>query len=601
MAVEGGEVPDTAALGSDATSLSPRTRAVGLGAIVLVSLGAHLWGLVRDLPMPDVDERYFVTPAAYIAASGDLNPHWFGHPGSTVIYPLAFAFRLREVVFHGAPLLGTAPSIATRLQTDAASFYLMGRLWAVLFGLASLPLLFAIGRRVFGDLVALLATGLWALVPLGVQYGQVTRTDAIGLYFALLTIWACLRALDQPSAARFVVAGAAAGLGVASRYFLAALAVLLCTTWWFAVHRSGVGGTRHAGRSLRPSLLAGALGTMVATFMITTPYFLLDWRDALSSMTGEAAPPAASPSSNFLANLTYYATSALPHQLSWIGLIAAAGGLGLALRRPTPARVILCLWVLCAITIISVLSLHWARWVIPAIPILALFAAYASVIAAGAATARFSRTRPHRWTFAAVLATLVAVMAVSPASGLLALDRSESETSTRVRAESWIEHHIRHGSGVAVELKGPDLTNGNYRYVEHYSLPDAGTVTDYARDGYRYVVVNTTIAHSFMIHPHRFRAQAAFYEFLRDDARRLAQFDPAHDEAGPHLALYDLGPSRNLRQRDRTSDAARELVTLRSTSPNRVPDGDSPVPFAHRELGRLEQHARGSTRTMKMR
>jgi hypothetical protein len=575
--------------GRDPKRLSSRTVAVGLAIIILVSLGAHLWGLMRDLPMPDVDERYFVTPAAYIAASGDLNPHWFGHPGSTVIYPLAAVFRLREVVFHGAPLVGTAPSIATRLQTDPTSFYLIGRLWAMVFGLASLPVLFVIGRRVFGDVVALLGTGLWALVPLGVQYGQVTRTDTVGLFFALLTIWWCLRAVERPSLARFVAAGAAAGLGVASRYFLAALAVVLCATWWFAVHREATIDAGEPGRSLRPTLLVGALGAMVATFVITTPYFLLDWHDAMQSMSGEAAPATASPSSSFVSNVTYYTTNAIPHQLSWIGLIAAVVGLALALRRPTPARLILLAWVLCAITVVSVLSLHWARWVIPAIPILSLFASYAAVSAARSVAAWYSSTPARHWAFAGVVGALAVLIAASPASGLVALDRSESEASTRVLAESWIEHHIPRGSGVAVELKGPDLTNTGYHYVEHYALPDAGTATDYVRVGYRYVVVNSTIAHGFMSHPHRYRAQVAFYEFLRDDSRRLARFRPGHDESGPHLTLYDLGPSRNLRERDGTRDAARELVTLRFTFPNRVTDGDSPVPFAHRQLVQLER------------
>ena len=65
------------------TRWSTRATVGFLAAVMLVSLGAHVWGLGRDLPMPDVDERYFVPPAAYIAASGDPNPHWFGHPGST--------------------------------------------------------------------------------------------------------------------------------------------------------------------------------------------------------------------------------------------------------------------------------------------------------------------------------------------------------------------------------------------------------------------------------------------------------------------------------------------------------------------------------------
>ena len=95
-----------------------RPAQIVLGAllgIIAVSLFVHLHGLHHDLPAPGADEPYFVLPAARMAWKGDPNPQWFGHPGSTVIYPLAIAYRAREVLFHGAPLFGEAPSVAAAL------------------------------------------------------------------------------------------------------------------------------------------------------------------------------------------------------------------------------------------------------------------------------------------------------------------------------------------------------------------------------------------------------------------------------------------------------------------------------------------------------
>src|SRR5262245_45049744 len=71
-----------------------------LVVLVVVSSVAHLWALRRDLPIPEIDESAFVRPAVRIAASGDPNPHWFGHPGSTVIYPLAGLFHAWDVLGH---------------------------------------------------------------------------------------------------------------------------------------------------------------------------------------------------------------------------------------------------------------------------------------------------------------------------------------------------------------------------------------------------------------------------------------------------------------------------------------------------------------------
>ena len=84
-------------------------------------------------------------PAARMAWKGDANPQWFGHPGSTVIYPLAIAYRAREVLFHGAPLFGEAPSLAERFRDDPTSFYEIGRLWVILLSVATIPLLFLRG------------------------------------------------------------------------------------------------------------------------------------------------------------------------------------------------------------------------------------------------------------------------------------------------------------------------------------------------------------------------------------------------------------------------------------------------------------------------
>ena len=74
------------------TRLPAKAVVAALLLIVGVSLFVHLRGLTHDLPAPGADEPYFVLPAARMAWKGDADPQWFGHPGSTVIYPLALAY-----------------------------------------------------------------------------------------------------------------------------------------------------------------------------------------------------------------------------------------------------------------------------------------------------------------------------------------------------------------------------------------------------------------------------------------------------------------------------------------------------------------------------
>ena len=573
---------------------STRARFLGLAAVMVVSFGAHTWGLTHDLPMPAVDEKYFVPPAAYIAASGDLNPHWFGHPGSTVIYPLAFAFRAREVLFHGAPLTGSAPAVAERLKTDPGSFYLMGRLWAMLFSLGALPLLFAIGRRAFGDLVAFLATASWVVAPLAVEYGRITRTDSVGLFFALATIYLSMRALERPSALRFAAAGAVAGLGVASRYFLATLAVVLCATAMEARnhrgHRAGdetSSERAETGFKCSAGMLGIALVAMVVTFALTTPFFFLDWHDAIASVTAEAAARTSMATHGFIDNLRFYGSRAIPGALSWLGLLAALIGIGRAATHRTPARTLLLLWVPALLVAISVLPLHWDRWAIPALPITALFAAYGVTTVARLIATRNRAFGTRRLVFLATVIAAMLAMTIGPATALVALDQVEASPSTRVAAERWIEQHVPPGQKIAVEIKGPDFSGTRYPSVHHFALPFAGTVADYAHAGYRYLVINASLAKTYSAQARFHPPEATFYRFLHEDARLLAHFDPDGKYGGPRLDIYDLGPSPMPRDSDAAADAPFVDPTLALTFPNRVSRGGGPVPYDRWQLRRL--------------
>jgi len=498
--------------------------------VLALSIGAHLWGITHDLPVPEVDERYFVRPAAYIAASGHLNPHWFGHPGSTVIYPLAVIYRAREVLFHGGPLTGAAPSIARRLRTDSESFYLLGRFLAMLAGVAAIPVVFVIGRRIFDDVTAVVAAAIWAVVPLAVRYGQVTRTDSVGLLFTLLTLALCLRALDSPTTARFVAAGAMAGLGTATRYFLAALGVLIVAT---AVMSAPPRRIRH---------VCAALATMAATFALTTPYLFLDFTRAWPTVRSEGTPADTHATHAFLGNLGFYLGHAIPRGVTWIVFLAALGGLVLAVRTLTPGRTLLLLWLGTFVVGVSVLSFHWDRWAIPVLPVVALLAAHGVVTAVRRLGSSDRRLPSRPWFVPAASVALVLGVMAAPAASVVRRDLASARPSTRYEAQRWIERHVASADGVATEVNGPDLTETDYRFVEHHALPRAGTIAQYAAADFRYLVVNLHIARQYLADPRGFPRESAFYRYLRTHTRQAAAFRPTAGRDGAPLVVYDLGP-----------------------------------------------------------
>ena len=248
----------------------------------------------------------------------------------------------------------------------------------------------------------------------------------------------------------------------------------------------------------------------------------------------------------------------------------------------------------CVLIVISVLPLHWNRWVIPALPILVLFGMSAVVTLARNIAARPQRLAPRRWAFVATVGIAMLAITIGPATALVALDRTQAEPSTRVTALTWIERHLPPGDRIAEEIKGPDLTNSGYPHVEHYALPLAGSIADYARAGYRYLVINERVAQRYRAHPGEDHPQRAFYDFLREDARRVANFRRDPTQGGPHLELYDIGPTRTPREKPEAPGADADEITLRPTATNRVRHGGGPVPFARHALHRLAIEAGAS-------
>jgi 4-amino-4-deoxy-L-arabinose transferase-like glycosyltransferase len=144
-----------------------RWTLIGIMGIALV---LHLLGIGQDLPfMPGIDEPRFVTRAVRMAHTGDLNPHWFGNPGSTVIYPLAGLYALWKASgYAGARISGG--DLQAVFGIAPGSFYLLARLLTVMFSIASIPFVYLIGRRVFNDRVGIIGAWVALLSPVTLSY-----------------------------------------------------------------------------------------------------------------------------------------------------------------------------------------------------------------------------------------------------------------------------------------------------------------------------------------------------------------------------------------------------------------------------------------------
>lgn len=511
-----------------------------VGVIVAIALWIHLWGVRGDLPWAyESDEGEFAVLAIRMATFGDPNPNWFGHPGSTFLYPLAATFHVGNALEAGLPLWKVDPGLAARVGGNPGKYFLLARLLSVLYAVASLPLVYGIARRAFDPAVGVIATWIALLSPMALTHAQMIRTDSAGLFFGLLALWLVLRVLDEPTTGTHVAAGLALGAGIGTRYFLVTFVpALVCADlvlWWRAS-----GDAAERARLVRTAV--AALACVALGFFLTTPYFVLDfptvWKNLAHEMREEHL---GADGLGFVGNLRWYLTAALPLSMpvTWIGL-AVAGGLLAAWRRNVAAGLV-ALPVVLFLVAISTASLHWQRWLIQVTPLLAIFSAaglagLARLLARGAGRVGLSAAA----TAPLLLVLLTLVVSAGPATAYFRTGLLQGVPGTRLLAREWIEQNVPAGTRIVADFYTAPLHDTQIAADYHFALASDGTLEQYRAAGYRYAMISDAIYLRFFREAKRYPREVKFYESLLRGGKLVQRFAPGARGRGPTISVYDL-------------------------------------------------------------
>jgi hypothetical protein len=122
--------------------------------ILCLALGLRLWGLAYDLPnVFHADEPWPLNIAYGMLTVGDMNPHFFDW-GSLVIYVNFIIQAIARWLTGGAssavtPVIFRGMGIAF---TEVPGLVLASRLVSVAFGVATISLVMAAGKRLVKEL-----------------------------------------------------------------------------------------------------------------------------------------------------------------------------------------------------------------------------------------------------------------------------------------------------------------------------------------------------------------------------------------------------------------------------------------------------------------
>jgi len=197
------------------SALKPTHRLLILLAAALLVRLAVLWaGMDRGLFYPD--EREYVELAHNLAADNEFS--YKGQP--TSFRPPGFAF-IMSAVFR---LSGTTAPAPVRVVQ-------------IFFSLATVVVVYLLGRDGWGEQVGLIAAGIWAFYPTVLGFNNILLTEPSCLFFVSLAGWMLLRHLQKPHAGWAFGAGLALGFGTLIRDTLfygglMTMLFLIGLRWW---------------------------------------------------------------------------------------------------------------------------------------------------------------------------------------------------------------------------------------------------------------------------------------------------------------------------------------------------------------------------------
>ncbi len=407
----------------------------------------------------------FTGPGWLFSINSPLNPHFFAY-GSFPLYLLA-------AVAHGLAWLTSLTHGAFHPSDGGAfddynHFALVGRALSALFDTGSVIVGGLIARRLAGRWAGVLAAAFIAVIPFNVQVSHFYAVDTPTVFFILLTIWACVaiaqyatRIADEPVTGRRAtrqswalwalgaLAGAAFALAFASKI---SAAPLLAPIFFAAILV-----WRRKGFEYALLMIAGAGFAAMITFLVTSPYAIIDWKDFYSQISEQTALSQGKLDYPYVRQFAgtipfvYQIQQMLLYDmglpLGLLGLGGFAWALSRLWRRWDDNWGILIVWIVPYFAIIGDAYTKFTRYMLPVFAPLAICGAGAVVALATWGMGHAPRIWRH-WNispgaWARALAVGLATVALLGA-GLeaLAIDNLYSAPNTRVQASQWIYNHV---------------------------------------------------------------------------------------------------------------------------------------------------------------
>lgn len=513
---------------------------LGLAAILILAAAVRFWGIGHDVW---IDENKVVNPSITMATSG-------GFPLLTApntYYP-HLTHHLLALVFW--PIAKLSPEFTNE------QYHLAARLVAALFNIATVGIVYVIGRRLLGTWGGILAALFLAVMPLHVKYSHFIQVDLVAAFFMTLALWSALKIWDEGKAKWYVLTGIFVGAAGASQFWGLTAGAALLLAHANRMYTSGV------YKGLRPAFLA-ALLLIPITFTVLSPHLVFRWNEKYREsfekiqMRGAAGDlgytranilwPLYTRSSDWGLNFTKAGLIAESNIL--IFALAILGGVIAAWKMDWKILIMfVVLAVILYLAINGTLKLYAIKRLMPLGPLLALLAAYGVVVM-------------PKWRILVQVAGVAAI--VTALLQTIGFNMAYAEGSVHEQAVRWAEENIPHESVVLQHgpLRLLDPGDERWRVVRmnevyaNFNAADPEVAKDRAKplqewaekEHVEYVVLDSRMvdryydATSQKLYPETTASYRVYYDDVRERGKLLFEIGPKFGkQAGARVEIYDV-------------------------------------------------------------
>jgi hypothetical protein len=411
-------------------------------AFVAVGLAVRLWGLKFGLPVVYARPDELLLIGVVVGFfRGDPNPHFFEYP-TLYLYALAGVYCLFYARWMLAGWVRDSTGFAASFKVNFVPFFLAARATAAVLGSATVALVHAIARPLFGVNTGLLAALFMAVAFLHVRDSHYATTDVPMVFFVAAAMLAIVRVHCYRRAFDARLAGVLAGCAMGVKYNAVLLVLPMAIVE--LLHAWTVRGDWR--RTLRETHLFRMAVCCVLMFLAGSPYLLLDNAKALQDLRSLQASTSMgmTPPELLGRGWTYHLPHSLWYGVGWPMLLSAlAGMMWMAARRPA-AAVVLGSFPVAYYLVAGAGYNVFVRYMLPVVPFLCIFAGYFAASAA-VAIASALRLRP-----ALVTAVLGLAVAALPAINVVRFDRLLTREDSRITAGRWLMENVPDGASMFI-------------------------------------------------------------------------------------------------------------------------------------------------------